>query len=242
MGGSCAKKNTLTDDSLEHHRTASLQVSVLGQARGVGKSALCSRFVTESFDDNYYDEAIEESYERIVNLDDREVKFNILDTHGAEEYCAMLPSWIRVSEAYLVIYDLTDRKTFDYLQQLNYKSLIMYMKHSINVPKMLLIGNKLDLEESREVSTIEGEALAKDWGVGFMETSAKSGENLYKAFLNLLEQCQMVDMKNYTTLLIQKTKVLEKIFMRSVASEIIAFLFDELEFSVMRDREECNIN
>jgi GTPase KRas protein len=137
---------------------------------GVGKSALTIRLVTDNFLEEY-DPTIEDSYRKQAVIDDQNALLDILDTAGQEEYSSMQDQWMREGKGFLLVYSITSRSTFDEISV--FKEKILRAKDMDSVP-MVLVGNKCDMEDEREVQTDEGKQLAETWGCPFMECSAKA--------------------------------------------------------------------
>ena len=91
--------------------TQEYKIVVLGGG-GVGKSALTIRLVTNNFLEEY-DPTIEDSYRKSVVIDDKACLLDILDTAGQEEFSSMQDQWMREGQAFLVVYSITSRTTFD---------------------------------------------------------------------------------------------------------------------------------
>ena len=157
---------------------------VLGSG-GVGKSALTVRFVQGIFVYKY-DPTIEDSYRKQAEVDGQQCLLEILDTAGTEQFSAMRDLYMRNGQGFALVYSITSRASFEELAQLRYQ--ILVVKDAFHVP-MVLVGNKCDLENEREVSTDEGQSLARQWGnITFMETSAKSKINTSEIFYDLVRQ------------------------------------------------------
>ena len=104
---------------------------------------------------------------------------DILDTAGQEEYSAMRDQYTRSSDCFLVVYSITSRSSFDEVSMLI--DICRRVKDTDDIP-MVLVGNKCDLEEHREVSTEEGIEQANYYGIPFFESSAKVRINVEEAF------------------------------------------------------------
>ncbi|KAL1410238.1 hypothetical protein Q8F55_004243 [Vanrija albida] len=161
-----------------------LKVVVVG-AGGVGKSSITIRFLSSRFEDNHYDPTIEDNYLRQLVVDDEAVQLEILDTAGQEEYAPMADGWFRFGRAFLLVYSITDRASFDVLPALH--TAIKVAKDAPAVP-LVLVSNKCDLEHRRQVSSAEGQALARSLRAPFVETSALDGFNVDIAFDELVRR------------------------------------------------------
>jgi len=149
---------------------------------GVGKSALTIRLVTDNFLDEY-DPTIEDSYRKELVIDDEPAMLDILDTAGQEEFSSMQDQWMRDGKGFLLVYNITSRATFDEVSVLYEK--ILRTKDVSKVP-LVLVGNKCDLKDERQVEYNEGAELAKQWSCGFFETSAKLKLNNEACFFELV--------------------------------------------------------
>jgi len=156
---------------------------------GVGKSALTIRLVTDNFLDEY-DPTIEDSYRKQVMIDDETALLDILDTAGQEEFSSMQDQWMRDGKGFLLVYNITSRPTFDEVSVLHDK--ILRTKDADKVP-MVLVGNKCDLKDERQVELTEGAELAKKWDCPFFETSAKIKLNNEACFFELVREIRKMD-------------------------------------------------
>eukprot|EP01083_Nonionella_stella_P026312 72361_1 len=159
--------------------TQEYKIVVLGGG-GVGKSALTIRLVTNNFLEEY-DPTIEDSYRKSVVIDEKACLLDILDTAGQEEFSSMQDQWMREGQAFLVVYSITSRTTFD--EAIIMREKILRCKEE-EEPPIVLVGNKCDLEDQRQVQLSEGQGLAKEWGENstFFETSAKEKINHEECF------------------------------------------------------------
>lgn len=117
-----------------------------------------------------------------VEVDGRRIKLQIWDTAGQERFRTITNSYYRKVQGILLVYDITDRKTFDNIRQwVNQISI----HAEVNVNK-ILVGNKFDLAQKRVVSHEDGAALAREFGIQFFETSAVTNTNVDNAFMSLV--------------------------------------------------------
>eukprot|EP00695_Tsukubamonas_globosa_P000370 TRINITY_DN1270_c0_g1_i1.p1 TRINITY_DN1270_c0_g1~~TRINITY_DN1270_c0_g1_i1.p1 ORF type:complete len:206 (-),score=34.62 TRINITY_DN1270_c0_g1_i1:80-697(-) len=108
---------------------------------------------------------------KTMYLDDRTVRLQLWDTAGQERFRSLIPSYIRDSSVAVIVYDITNRQSFSNITKW-YED--VRAERGTNVI-IVLVGNKTDLSDKRQVSIEEGEAKAKELGVMFVETSAKAG-------------------------------------------------------------------
>ena len=153
------------------------RLCLLGDA-GVGKTSLITRFCDNSFKDNY-NNTIGVDF-RLVTLKYKKIisKIHIWDTAGQERFRSLALNYINNSHGFVFIYDITDKSSFDNINNWIDLTLDKNKKSVFN----FLIGNKCDIEKERKVPQNEGQQLAKEKNLYFLETSAKTNENVQKLF------------------------------------------------------------
>ncbi|KAI9320556.1 ras-like protein 1 [Dichotomocladium elegans] len=149
---------------------------------GVGKSALTIQFIQSQFVDEY-DPTIEDSYRKQSVIDGETALLDVLDTAGQEEYSAMREQYMRNGEGFLLVYASTSRLSFQEISTFHQQ--ISRVKDRDSFP-MVLVANKCDLEQDRQVSSQEGSDLARAFGCQFFETSAKLRINVDEAFYGVV--------------------------------------------------------
>ncbi|KAJ1968511.1 Ras- protein Rab-2A [Dispira parvispora] len=147
---------------------------------GVGKSCLLLQFTDNRFQPAHDLTIGVEFGARIVNVGNKRIKLQIWDTAGQESFRSITRSYYRGAAGALLVYDITRRETFDHLATW-LEDARKYSNANITI---MLIGNKCDLENKRAVSREEGEAFARENGLFFIETSAKTAANVEEAFVN----------------------------------------------------------
>uniref|UniRef100_A0A060TC77 ARAD1B21186p n=1 Tax=Blastobotrys adeninivorans TaxID=409370 RepID=A0A060TC77_BLAAD len=162
---------------------------VLGDG-GVGKTALTIQLCLNHFVETY-DPTIEDSYRKQVVIDNQPAILEVLDTAGQEEYTALRDQWIRDGEGFILVYSITSRSSFSRIK--NYFSQIQRVKEDDEAYSLVLVGNKSDRSGERQVSTAEGQALARELGnVPFFESSAKLNINTENAFFACARKCRLI--------------------------------------------------
>ena len=157
------------------------KVIMVGSGR-VGKTSITLRFMYDDFIEEY-DPVRAETYCRKVTFGGNECQINILDTVGQKNYTAIRDSYIRNSEGFVCVFSVTEDSSFQACQQ--FRDQIISTKNNESVP-LILVGNKCDLMDSRQVSKMQAQKCADDWDVSYVETSAKTSENVDKVFFDLL--------------------------------------------------------
>lgn len=161
-------------------RTLRVKMVLLGSS-GVGKSSLATRFVKGEFKD--CQPTVGCAYHtHVVSVNGASLRFEIWDTAGQEKYHSVTPLYYRGAHAALLVYDISKKESFT-RAQLWLKEL---EKQTIPDSTVVwLVGNKADLAQHRQVSAQEGLSLAEDRGLGFMETSALSGDHVDQLLLTV---------------------------------------------------------
>jgi len=158
-----------------------LTVMMLGD-EGIGRSSLLMRFSEGTFSAETMP-SVGMTMENIrVSFDKQNVKCTILDPSGNERYHETLFSWIEKAQVVLLCYDITDKRTFN-----NVKEWMNIVKEKCSTDvSVVIVALKLDLDAERVISYTHGATLAQELGVGFIETSAKSGVNVDYAFVDII--------------------------------------------------------
>ena len=150
----------------------------------VGKTNIMSQYIKKEFNENSKSTIGVEFGNKIIKIDDKIIKAQIWDTAGQERYKSITSAYYKGAKGAFIVYDITSKVTFNsvdkWIQDLN-----LYGDKNLT---LLLIGNKSDLEEKRQIKKDVGEEKAKSFGLGFIETSACTGENIDKAFDILLKE------------------------------------------------------
>ena len=144
----------------------------------VGKSSLILRYVDQIWNDVFVPTIGVDFKVKSLEVDKKLVKMQIWDTAGQERFRNVISSYFKGAHGILLIYDITAKDSFKELE--NWLGEVESNANS-QVLK-ILIGNKCDLEDRREISKDEGEAFAMRNGMQFMETSAKLNTNVNEAF------------------------------------------------------------
>ena len=151
----------------------------------VGKTNLLLRFVDDNYNyDNEYlqTKGIDIRYKDIT-LDDKKYELKLYDTAGQEKFRSAVANCFKQGDCVFLVYEITNIKSFK-----NISNWIKECKNNASENVLIvLIGNKCDLKEERQVTTEEGKNLAKKYEISFYETSAKTGENVQEAFTEFLK-------------------------------------------------------
>ena len=154
-----------------------IKVILIGDS-GVGKTNIMSKYLKNQFMENSKATVGVEFGSKLFNHEGHKIKAQIWDTAGQEKYKAITGAYYKGSKGAFVVYDITRKETFASIDRW-----VNDLKTTSD-PKLtiILIGNKNDMEDNRQVSKEQGEEKAKSFECAFLETSALSGDNLDKAF------------------------------------------------------------
>ena len=153
------------------------KILLLGDSN-VGKSSLISRYVDGLWSDVFVPTIGVDFKIKTLEIGNKNIKMQIWDTAGQERFRNIISSYFRGSHGILLIYDITNKNSFNNLQ--DWLEVIENNANK-NVLK-ILIGNKNDLEEDRQIKTEEGQSFANRNNMQFIETSAKTNTNVTDAF------------------------------------------------------------
>ena len=167
------------------------KILILGDSF-VGKTNMLKRFLHGEFDTNTKETVGVEFGSKNFILGENEsiVKAQIWDTAGQERYRSVTKAYYKGAKGALLVYDITRKSTFENIDNW----LIDLRTNADKDILILLIGNKSDLSDKREISEEEARTKAEQYNIAFLETSAKSGDNIDKAFTQLIEQVYNANM------------------------------------------------
>ncbi|ESO03441.1 hypothetical protein HELRODRAFT_157126 [Helobdella robusta] len=150
---------------------------------GVGKTCLLFRFSDDAFNTTFISTIGIDFKIKTVELGGKKIKLQIWDTAGQERFHTITTSYYRGAMGIILVYDITSLKTFE-----NISKWLRYIDEHANadVEKMIL-GNKCDMEDRRQVPKEKGQEIADQHHIPFLETSAKSNVNVERAFLQLAQ-------------------------------------------------------
>ena len=160
-----------------------LTIALIGNS-GVGKSNILSRLLKNEFIENSNITISVDFCVKSLKVENKIVKTQIWDTAGVEKYRNIIEHYYNGASGAFVVYDITNKDSFDKIDEF----IQNFIKKNIKNAHIIIIGNKCDLEDKRQITKEQGELKAKKYGADFMETSAFSGENIDKAFEKLIKE------------------------------------------------------
>eukprot|EP01117_Protostelium_nocturnum_P020861 TRINITY_DN9643_c0_g1_i1.p1 TRINITY_DN9643_c0_g1~~TRINITY_DN9643_c0_g1_i1.p1 ORF type:complete len:188 (+),score=40.42 TRINITY_DN9643_c0_g1_i1:26-565(+) len=162
---------------------------------GVGISTLTTVFTEDRFEQEYLG-TIEEEFKKEVEIDGDKVNVRINEIYGMEEFSSLAEAYLKRADGVIMVYSINSRESLQFLNQMNLPNWSWRAREG-TVP-MILIGNMIDLEDERQVSSDEGEIFAKSLGIEFVETSAKRKWTVDNAFMKIIRDA------------VQKKKIFEE--------------------------------
>ena len=134
----------------------------------------------------------EDGYKTDRVIDNKAYKIEILDTPGEDDYQQMMDMWINFGEGFLLVFAINDKISFDLIPKKRER--VLKGKHGQDAP-MILLGNKVDLANKRQVPAEEAKKMAESWGIQYIETPAKTNINCNEAFEKLVVQIAATKVK-----------------------------------------------
>ncbi|XP_054884470.1 ras-related protein Rab-1B-like [Poeciliopsis prolifica] len=148
---------------------------------GVGKSCLLLRFADDTYTESYISTIGVDFKIRTIDMDGKTVKLQIWDTAGQERFRTITSSYYRGAHGIIIVYDVTEQESFNNVKQW----LDEIDRYACENVSRLLVGNKSDLVSKKVVDAATAQDLASSLKIPFLETSARSADNVEKAFLTM---------------------------------------------------------
>lgn len=156
---------------------------------GVGKSCILTQLTEKTYNETYISTIGVDFKIYTINVDGRVVKLQLWDTAGQERFRTITSGYYRGAHGIVLVYDVTNRESFLDIEKWQ-KEIEKYAKSNVI---RILIGNKCDLMEKREVSEQEGRELANQMFISFIETSAKLSKNVSEVFVKMSREIAEIE-------------------------------------------------
>lgn len=162
------------------------QILIVGDS-SVGKTSIISRYTSGTFKEEYLATVGLDYYSKEEIIDNKTIHIKLWDTAGEERYKSLTQNYFRNAEGVLLVFDVTNTDSFN-----NLKEWINSIKQNMEgknifIP-IIIIGNKLDMEDQREISKEQAEKFVSENNYKYFETSAKTGEGVDKSIRELATQ------------------------------------------------------
>ena len=162
------------EDSVDNSISVTRHKIIFVGDAATGKTSIINRIIDNPFNDTYEVSIGIDFMSKNIRFRGQNIKIQIWDSAGQEKYKGLIPSYVRNSSIVFIVYDISNRSSFD-----NIPNWISFVKN-IEKTTMILCGNKNDLD--RDVNKNDAEELAKREGLLFFECSAKTNENIKNMF------------------------------------------------------------
>ena len=164
------------------------KILVLGD-QAVGKTCFLLKYTNDSFNEMNLSTVGVEVYPKEVTLENgKKVLAQIWDTAGQERFRSICKNYYKGAQGIILMFEVINKESFK-----NVKSWLDLLKNEVSEKvSIILVGNKIDLENKREVSKEEGEEMAKKYGLSYFETSAKTGDNIQNCCYFLIKKVDEV--------------------------------------------------
>ncbi|EAS05453.2 Rab-family small GTPase (macronuclear) [Tetrahymena thermophila SB210] len=184
-----------------------IDIIIIGNS-GAGKTCLAKKYVSDNNNENDGDEQTNgnpnkingcdpmemkpnptigvDHFKKRIKVNDLSIKIDLWDTAGQERFGAITKSFFQKADGVILTFDLTDYESFRKIEEYWLQQVEEISNKSI---KKILIGNKVDRNEDRKVSALQGANLASKYNINYFETSALTGESVNLSFDTLVKQC-----------------------------------------------------
>ena len=188
-----------------------IKILTLGDS-GVGKTSIIQKFINDKFNQNMLSTIGVDFQSKVIIIDNIKVKLKIWDTTGQERFKTLTSQYYNGADGALLIFDITSKMTFDrisfWMNELNEKK-------KLNELGLLLIGNKIDLNDKRTVDKEEAEIFARENNINYYETSASKNININNVINDIAKQCLNIikknEERNYENSMNEKKMIIENI-------------------------------
>ena len=192
---------------MDENSDITLKLLIVGGS-GVGKTNFLNMFLNNKFNQNYFSSTGIDLQNKIMNIKNKKVRIQIWDTAGQEKYKSITKNLFLKVMGALVLYDITNEESFTKLKE--WVELIK--EECVRHIKILIIGNKSDLESQRAIDKEDAMKYANEEKVQYIECSSKTGENVEKAIIMLSEKIlESTEISMDSSLMLDSTLLSSKI-------------------------------
>ena len=188
-----------------------IKILTLGDS-GVGKTSIIQKFVNDKFNQNMLSTIGVDFQSKEIIINNTKIKLKIWDTTGQERFKTLTSQYYNGADGALLIFDVTNKESFE---RINFWMNELNEKKKLNELGLLLIGNKIDLIDKRNVKKEEAEEFAKEYNINYYETSALQNINIKKIINDIAQQCLNKIQKNdefyYKNSLNEKKMIIDNI-------------------------------
>ena len=179
-----------------------IQLIMVGES-GVGKTSLIRRYTNNIFNTNHLETIGIEFFNKEERINDQIIQIKLWDTAGQEIFQSLTKNFYRKADGIIIVYDITNKDSFEKIQ--DWVKSVYDNTDTYKEIQMIIVGNKIDLEERREVSKEEGLKIGKYFEIDFFEASAKNAEGVRNFMIKIIEDIlnnkvnnrNSINIKNY---------------------------------------------
>ena len=161
-----------------------IQIIMVGES-GVGKTSLIRRYTNNIFNTNHLETIGIEFFNKEERINDQIIQIKLWDTAGQEIFHSLTKNFYRKADGIIIVYDITNKESFDRIQ--DWVKSVSDNTDTYKEIQMIIVGNKIDLGENREVSKEEGMKIGKYFEIDFFEASAKNDEGVRNFMIKIIE-------------------------------------------------------
>ena len=180
-----------------------IQIIMIGES-GVGKTSLIRRYTNNIFNSNHLETIGIEFYNKEEKINNKIIQIKFWDTAGQEIFHSLTKNFYRKADGIIIVYDITNKESFERVQ--DWIKSIYDNTDTYKEIQMIIVGNKIDLEEMREVTKEDGLKIGKYYEIDFYEASAKNAEGVNNFMIKLIRDILNNRVNNRNTINIKNYK------------------------------------
>ena len=161
-----------------------IQLILIGES-GVGKTSLIRRYTNNIFNSSHIETIGIEFYTQEERINERIIQIKFWDTAGQELFHSLTKNFYRKADGIIIVYDITNRESFERVH--DWIKSVYDNSDNYKEVQMIIVGNKIDLEEKREVSKNEGVKVGEFFEIDFFEASAKNAEGVKNFMIKIIK-------------------------------------------------------
>ena len=161
-----------------------IQLILIGES-GVGKTSLIRRYTNNIFNSSHIETIGIEFYTQEERINERIIQIKFWDTAGHELFHSLTKNFYRKADGIIIVYDITNRESFERVH--DWIKSVYDNSDNYKEVQMIIVGNKIDLEEKREVSKNEGVKVGQFFEIDFFEASAKNAEGVKNFMIKIIK-------------------------------------------------------
>ena len=180
-----------------------IQIILVGES-DVGKTSLIRRYTNNIFNSNHLETIGIEFYNKEEKINNKIIQIKFWDTAGQEIFHSLTKNFYRKADGIIIVYDITNKESFERVQ--DWIKSIYDNTDTFKEIQMIIVGNKIDLEEMREVKKEDGVKIGKYYEIDFYEASAKNDEGVNNFMIKIIRDILNNKVNNRNTINIKNYK------------------------------------